>query len=134
MNSRSSFGLGMQKPMWKNMPARSARSLRIVADIDGTDELHIDAQGARWVHRSWQWPSEVRLNKVAWNPEKSPMLKNEGATKFLNGPVDFSKARMIKKEGRGMAVMEHTDGGVVIYFADGPSDRSTYEVAIIFGE
>ena len=62
------------------------------------------------------------------------MLKNEGATKFLNGPVDFSKARMIKKEGRGMAVMRHTDGGVVIYFADGPSDRSNYEVAIICDE
>jgi hypothetical protein len=109
-------------------------TLRIVADIDGTDELHIDAQGARWVHRSWQWPSEVRLNTVVWNPEKSPALKNEGATKFLNGPVDFSTARMIKKECRDMAVMEHTGGGVVIYFADGPGDRSNYEVAIIFDE
>jgi hypothetical protein len=109
-------------------------TLRIVADIDGIDELHIDAQGARWVHRAWKWPSEVRLNTVAWNPEKSSALKNEGATKFLNGPVAFSTARMIKKEGRDMAVMEHTDGGVVIYFVDSPVDRSNYEVAIIFGE
>jgi hypothetical protein len=117
----------------KNAGAKRA-TLRIVADIDGNDELHIDAQRARWIHRCWQWPSEVRLNTVTWNPEKSPTLKNEGETKFLNGPVDFSTARMIKKEGRDMAVMEHTGGGVVIYFADGPGDRSTYEVAIIFGD
>ncbi len=116
-------------------PAGGNRTtLRIVADIDGSDELHIDSQGARWVHRSWQWPGEVRLNTVAWNPEKSPTLKNEGETRFLNGPVDFSTARLIKKEGRDMAVMEHTDGGVVIYFADGPGDRSTYDVALIFGD
>jgi hypothetical protein len=109
-------------------------TLRIVADIDGSDELHIDARGARWIHRSWQWPSDVRLNTVAWNPEKSPTLKNEGETKFMDGPVDFSTAKMIKKEGRDMAVMEHADGGVVIYFADGPGDRSNYEVAILFGD
>jgi hypothetical protein len=108
--------------------------LRSVAGINGTDELHIDAQGARWFHRSWKWPSEVRLNRVAWNPEKSPALRNEGATEFLNGPVDFSTARMISKEGRDMAVMEYTDGRVVISFADGPSGRSNYELAIIFGE
>ncbi len=109
-------------------------TLRIVADIDGSDELHLDTQGARWVHRSWQWPGEVHLNTVTWNPEKSPTLKNEGETKFLNGPLDFSTARMIKKECRDMAVLEHTGEGVVIYFADGPGDRSTYEVAIIFGD
>jgi hypothetical protein len=109
-------------------------TLLIAADIDANDELHIDAQGARWVHRSWQWPRQVRLNSVRWNPEKSPALKNEGATEFLNGPVDFSTARMFKTEVRDMAVMERTGEGVVIYFADGPLSRSNYEVAIIFGE
>jgi hypothetical protein len=109
-------------------------TLRIVAEIDGSDELYIDAQGARWVHRHWQWPGGVRLNTVAWNPQVAPVLKNEGQTKFLNGPVDFLTAKMIKKEGRDTAVMEHTDGGVVIYFGDSPFDRSTYEVAIIFGD
>jgi hypothetical protein len=88
-------------------------SLRIVADIDGSDVLYIDAQGARWVHRHWQPPEKVYLNKVAWVPQVSPTLKNEGPTRFLNGPVD---------------------GGLVIYFVDSPFDRSTYEVAILFGD
>jgi hypothetical protein len=109
-------------------------TLRIVADIDGSDALYIDAQGALWVHRQMQVPGRVLLNKVAWNPRESPSLNNEGPTRFLNGPVDFSTARMIRKECRDTAVMEHTDRGLVIYFADSPVDRSTYEVAVIFGE
>ena len=51
-------------------PAAANRTtLRIVADIDGSDALYIDAQGARWVHRHWQPPENVRLNKVAWIPQ-----------------------------------------------------------------
>jgi hypothetical protein len=114
--------------------AANRTTLRIVADIDGSDALYIDTQGARWVHHHWQPPENVRLNKVAWIPHVSPTLKNEGATKFLNVPVDFSTARMIKKDARDTAVMEHTDQGIVIYFVDSPFDRSTYDVAIIFGD
>jgi hypothetical protein len=109
-------------------------SLRIVADIDGSDALYIDARRARWVHRHWQPPEKVLLNKVEWIPRESPTLKNEGPTRFLKGPVDFSTARLIRKECRDTAVMEHTDGGLVIYFVDSPGDRSTYEVAVVFGE
>src|SRR4051812_30259359 len=101
------------------MPARGAK-LRVVAEIDGSDELHIDARGARWVHREWEWPGEVRLNEVAWDPEEAPALMNEGETRFLDGWVDFSTARITKNVGRDTAVMEHTDGGVVVYFADSP--------------
>ena len=109
-------------------------TLRIVADIDGSDALHIDVRGARWDHGHWKLPGQVLLNNVSWDPGKSPTLNNEGETKFLNGPVDFSTARMIKKEGRDLAVMEHTDEGVVIYFADSPLGDAKYEVAIIFGD
>ena len=84
-------------------------TLRIVAEIDGSDALYIDAQAARWVHRHWQPPEKVHMNKVEWIPQVSPTLKNEGTTRFLDGPVDFSTARMIKKAGRDTAVMEHTE-------------------------
>jgi hypothetical protein len=117
------------------MPARTPRATsRVVAEIDGSDELHIDARGARWVHREWEWPGEVRLKQVAWDPEKSPWLKNAGETKFLDSVVDFSTARMTKKDGRDTAVLEHTDGGLVIDFADSPLGRSTYDLTIRFGE
>ena len=66
----------------------------------------------------WHWPAEVRLNKVKWIPKESPTLKNEGTTRFLGKPVDFSKARVSRKEGRDTAVLEHVDGGLIIYFAD----------------
>lgn len=115
--------------------ARSPHAtLKIAADIDGSDELHIDAKGARWVHHEWDWPTEVRLNDVVWKPEETPTLANTGATRFLDPAVDFATARVTKKEGRDTAVLEHTDGGVVIYFADSLLDRSPYEVVITFGE
>lgn len=109
-------------------------TLRVVAVIDGSDELHIDARGARWVHRHWDWPGEVRLNQVTWDPKKSPTLKNEGETRFLDSPVDFATARMTMQDGRDTAVLERTDGGLVIYFADSPLGRSSYDLMIRFGE
>src|SRR5262249_1387459 len=98
-------------------PVRTPRAtLRVVTEVDGSDELHVDARGARGVHRHWDWPGEVRLNQVAWDPRESAMLKNEGETRFLDSPVDFSTARMTRKDSRDLAVLEHTDGGLVIYF------------------
>jgi hypothetical protein len=116
-------------------PARTPRAtLRVVAEIDGSDELHLDAREARWVHRHWDWPGEVRLTQVAWDPRESPTLKNEGETRFLDSPVDFATARMTRQDGRDTAVLEHTDGGLVIYFADSPPGRSSYDLLIRFGE
>jgi hypothetical protein len=96
--------------------------------------LHIDARGARWVHREWDWPGEVRLNQIAWDLKESVTLKNEGETRFLDGTVDFATARMVRKDGRDTAVLEHTDGGLVIYLADSPLGRSSYDLRIHFGE
>ena len=116
-------------------PPRTPRAtLRVIADIDGSDELHVDARGARWVHRQCEWPGAVHLNQVAWDPEKSASLRNEGETRFLESPVDFETARVTRKDGRDTAVLEHTDGGLVIYFADSPPGRSTYDLTIRFGE
>ena len=114
-------------------PRSKHATLRIVAEIDGSDELRINEQGARWVHRQWGWPGMVRLNRTEWDPEESPTLKNEGATRFLDGPVDFTTAKLIKRDGRDLAVLEQTDGGLVVYFADSPDGGSVYDVTITFG-
>lgn len=46
--------------VFRRQPRRA--SLRVVAEIDGSDQLHLDAIGVRWVHGQWDAPKEVRLN------------------------------------------------------------------------
>ena len=111
-------------------PKRAA--LEVAAEIAGSGELHINAQGARWIHHECEWPAEVRLGKIKWTPKESLTLKNEGTTQFLERPVDFSKAKLTRREGRDTAVLEHVDGGLIIYFADSLFSPSTYELTISF--
>jgi hypothetical protein len=121
-------------PNRRTRPPSVRETLRIVADIDGSDELHIGDHGARWVHREWDWPGEVRLNNVLWRPQEKSTLPNEGKTRFLRGDVDFSIARVSRKEGRDTAVLQCVDGGIVIHFADNPPGRSTYDLTVTFGD
>ena len=116
--------------VFRPQPRRA--SLRVVAEIDGSDQLHLDAAGARWVHGQWEVPKEVRLNQVRWYPQDPPVLKNQGETRYLEGPVDFSSARLTVNEGRDTAVLEHTEKGLVVHFADNPLGRATYDVTISF--
>lgn len=60
-------------------------------------------------------------------------MRNQGATRFLEGPVDFSTAKLTVNEGRNMAVLEQTEKGLVVHFADNPLGRATYDVTISFG-
>lgn len=115
-------------------PPLARTKLRVVAEIDGSDQLHLNGAGARWVHRHWDWPSKVYLNQVAWNPRKSRRLNNAGETTFLEGPVDFASAKMTVKQGRDLAVLEHTKNGLIIHFADNPLGKATYDLTISFGE
>ncbi len=61
-------------------------------------------------------------------------LPNEGKTRFLRGDVDFSIARVSRKEGRDTTVLQCVDGGIVIHFADNPPGRSTYDLTVTFGD
>jgi len=108
--------------------------LRVVVDIDGSDQLHLDAAGARWIHRHWSWPKEVRLNRVSWDPRKSQLLKNAGQTGFLQGPIDFATAKLTVNKGRDMVVLEHTKNGLIVHFADNPLGKATYDLTISFEE
>lgn len=115
-------------------PKPHPAKLQIVADIDGSDQLRLDATGARWNHRHWDWPKLVLLNGVKWRPREAPELKNQGKTAFLDGPVDFASAKLTVNAARDMAVLERTEDGLTIHFADNPLGRATYDLTISFGE
>ncbi len=112
-------------------PPAVQQSLRIRADIDGSDRLVIDKSGIWWEHRHWQWPEEITLGDVQWNPRKVPRLDYSSV---LSGAVDFSSARILINQARDMAVLQRGDGRIVIDFADSPLGRAVYDVTIHFGE
>src|SRR6185295_9152773 len=58
------------KPVRKSTPA----NLKIVADIDGSDCLHLTADAARWEHFRWRFPTTVTLNDQVWNPAEDDAL------------------------------------------------------------
>lgn len=115
-------------------PACRRATLQIVARIDGSGQLHVDAAGARWVHRHWQRPREIRMNQVNWRLDKSPELKNEGETRFLDGPVDFSSAKLTVNHARDTAVLEPAENGLIVHFADNPLGGDVYDLTISFGQ
>lgn len=112
-------------------PPSVQQSLRIRADIDGSDRLIIDKTGIWWEHRHWEWPKEVTLGDVRWNPRKTGKLEYSSV---LSGAASFSSARMSINEARDMAVLQSGDDRVVVDFADSPLGRAVYDVTIHFGE
>jgi hypothetical protein len=112
-------------------PPTLPQTLRIRADIDGSDRLIIDKTGARWEHRHWNWPTEVILGQVHWNPRKNPQL--EYASLRLFGAVDFSSAQLSVKQARDLVALDRNKDRLVLQFADSPLGRADYDVIITFG-
>ena len=110
--------------------AAEKQVLRIVADIDGSDQLHINRHSAHWKHLHWSWPSSVKLNGVAWNPRESNVLVNRNGTAFLPRKVDLRSAQIVSQSGRDTIILEHVDDGLVVHFGDSPNGRARYEVVI----
>lgn len=107
-------------------------TLLLEADIDGSDELHISYAGARWVHKYWSSPTNVRLNGVQWNPTATPFLLNDGATTFLPDPVDFTGAAILEQSGRDLLTARSVGDGLIINFADNPVGGDRYSALISF--
>jgi hypothetical protein len=106
--------------------------LQISGKIDGSEEIHIDQQGASWVHKHWSQPTGVRINGVEWNPALSSRLLNEGPFRFLPQPVDFLSAKVLLAKGRDVCAMVPTKDGVIVFLADSPNGASDYEMTIAF--
>ena len=120
----------------KPAPARdsTAATLKIAAEIDGSDRLRITATEARWYHKLWGGPANVMLNDVAWSIQQSNVLQNAGANLFLPSGVDFSTARIVSRKGRDLATLWAEEDGLWVSFADSPNGSDHYELEIAFGE
>ncbi len=108
-------------------------TLKIAAVIDGSDLLKITATEATWKHRAWGKPRWVTLNDVSWNLWQTNVLSNTGTNRFLPEGVDFSTAKIVKRQGRDLATMWSDDGALWINFADNPNGADAYELDISFG-
>lgn len=104
--------------------------LQIDATIDGSDVLVLSAQGAEWTHKHWGWAKDVMLNDVAWQPKDQPTLPSTGELQFLT-TVDFSKAKVLDRQGRDTVAMEREDDRLTIYFADSPGGAGEYQIKIL---
>ena len=63
--------------------APSAATLKITAQIDGSDLLKITAQEAVWTHRTYGCPDAVSLNGVPWDLRQTNVLMNAGTNSTI---------------------------------------------------
>jgi hypothetical protein len=111
-----------------------AATLKIAAQIDGSDLLKITAREATWIHRAYSYPAAVSLNGIPWDVRRTKVLMNAGTNVFLPSGVDFSTARIVRRQGRDLATMRADDGAVWVTFADNPPGSDAYELELSFGQ
>jgi hypothetical protein len=121
------------RPKAAQPSASTAATLKIAAEIDGSDCLRITATEARWEHKHWGGPANVRLNEVPWSVQETNVLKNAGINLFLPSGVDFSTARVVSRKGRDVATLWAEEQALWVWFADNPNGSDRYELEIAFG-
>ncbi len=117
----------------KPLRTSAAATLKITAQIDGSDLLKITAREAVWTHRTWSYPGGVKLNDIAWNVGQTNTLANTGTNTFLPTNVDFGTAKIISRQGRDLATMWADPDALWINFADNPNGADAYALEILFG-
>lgn len=120
---------GIKRPL----AVSSAATLKIQAQIDGSDVLKLTAHEAMWTHRAWGFPDGVRLNDIAWDVRRTNTLSNTGTNQFLPDKVDLSTARITHRQGRDVATMWANHDAVWVTFADNPNGADDYELDLSFG-
>jgi hypothetical protein len=118
---------------WGAATASARATVKIAAQIDGSDCIKLTATEALWEHGRWSYPGRVTLNGVPWDPQLEPVRKNEGTNRFLPSGIDFSTARIVSRKGRDLATMWSDKDAVWIRFADNPNADDAYELEISFG-
>lgn len=113
--------------------ASTPATLKISANIDGSDFLKITHQSATWTHHAYAYPGVVRLNGIRWNLRQTNVLMNTGTNTFLPADVDFSTAKIIQRKGRDLATMWAGKDALWITFADNPEGAGYYELDLYFG-
>jgi hypothetical protein len=123
-----------EKPNPKPARASPQATLKITAQIDGSDLLKITAHEAVWTHRAWEYPGSVKLNDIAWDVARTNVLMNVKTNRFLPEGVDFSTVRIVKRQGRDLVTMWADPDAVWINFADNPNGADAYELDLSFGQ
>lgn len=118
----------------KPVHASSAATLKIAAQIDGSDVLKITRHEATWTHQAWAYPDAVRLNHIRWDVRQTNTLMNAGTNTFLPSDVDFSTAKIVRRQGRDLATMWADADAMWVSFADNPNGADAYELEISFGQ
>jgi len=117
----------------KPVHASSAATLIIAAQIDGSDVLKITRREATWTHQAWAYPDAVRLNNIPWDVRQTNTLMNAGTNTFLPSDVDFSTAKIVRRQGRDLATLWADADAMWVTFADNPNGADAYELEISFG-
>ncbi|HEY2329773.1 MAG TPA: hypothetical protein VGI63_08170, partial [Verrucomicrobiae bacterium] len=112
----------------------SHATLKVTAVIDGSDLLKITSTEATWKHRTCEFPEAVKLNDISWNLRQTNVLSNTGTNRFLPDHLDFSTAKIVKRQGRDLATMWSDNNVLWINFADNPNGADAYELDISFGQ
>jgi hypothetical protein len=114
--------------------ARAAKATLVFdGPIDGSERVVITAKEARWENVFWGVSRGVfTLNGVEWEPRKSAVLPNSGATRFLPAGVDLTKARIVSRDVRDYAAIEVEGGRLVLRFVDSPNGAARYRVVVAF--
>jgi hypothetical protein len=121
------------KPALVAKTESAAAELRVRAEIDGSDVLKITPAGAVWTHHAYAFPRAVRLNDLLWNVRQTNALANAGTNVFLPANLDFSTAKIVRRQGRDLAAMWADKDALWISFADNPNGADHYELDVSFG-
>jgi hypothetical protein len=111
----------------------TAATLKIKAQIDGSDRLKITAREATWTHLAYGLPLAARINNLPWDLSSTNVLLNNGTNTFLPEGIDFSTARITKRQGRDLATMWAEKDALLVSFGDNPGGSDEYELEISFG-
>jgi hypothetical protein len=109
-------------------------TLKIAAQIDGSDCIKFTATEATWEHKTYSFPSQISLNDMPWSLQLTNVLKNEGTNQFLPAGIDFSTAKIVSRKGRDLATMWSDKDAMWVRFADNPNGSDAYELEISFGQ
>jgi len=106
-----------------------------LANIDGTDQLHISHHAASWEHGSWGWPTKVQINGQPWSPRRQRTLQVGPDSPFLRSNIKLAGATIRKIRGRGQVNLDYNANGLIVRFNDeGHNGSATYEVLITFAD
>jgi hypothetical protein len=101
--------------------------LDIKATIDGSDTLTLSQNGALWTHNTYQWPTDISINRIPWDAHTQPTLTATGLA-----TADLSTATVISHTGRDLVEMNKIPDGITINFNDSPPGAAPYEIQIRF--